>query len=61
MAQWHCFKCKEEMREEEIPMEYMDIDGEGEGIECPKCGVRYILEEYATTKVLKAEQMIENK
>ena len=61
MVQWHCFKCKEKMTEEEIPMEYLDIEGEAEGLECPKCGVRYILEEVATTKVVKAEQMIENK
>ena len=61
MAAWHCYKCKVEMKEEEIPMEYLEIDGEADGLECPECGVRYILEEVATTKVAKAEQMIENK
>ena len=61
MAEWHCFKCKVEMEETEVPMEYLDIDGETEGLECPKCGVRYILEDIAMTKVAKAEKMIENK
>ena len=61
MTEWHCFKCKEKMEETEVSMEYLDIDGEAEGMECPKCGAKYILEEIATTKVAKAEKMIENK
>ena len=61
MAAWHCYKCKVEMEEAEIAVLYLDIDGEAEGIQCPECGVKYILEEIATTKVAKAEKMIENK
>jgi len=49
------------MDETEVSMEYLDIDGEAEGLECPKCSARYILEDIATTKVAKAEKMIENK
>jgi DNA-directed RNA polymerase subunit RPC12/RpoP len=61
MAEWHCFKCKEKMIEAEINMEYLDIEGEAEGLVCPKCGAKYIPEEVATSKVAKAETMIENK
>ena len=49
------------MEETDVPMEYLDIDGEAEGLECPKCNARYILEDIATTQVAKAEKMIENK
>ena len=61
MAEWHCFKCKEEMIDAEILMEYLDIEGEANGVECPKCGAKYILEEEATTRMAKGEKMIENK
>jgi len=49
------------MVEAEISMEYMDIEGEAEGLVCPKCGAKYIPEEVAMGKVAKAEKMIENK
>ena len=61
MTEWRCFKCEEKMEEAEVAMEYLEIDGEAEGLECPKCSARYILEDIATTKVAKAEKMIENK
>ena len=61
MVEWHCFKCEEEMIDAEILMEYLDIEGEANGVECPKCGTKYILEEEATTRMAKGEKMIENK
>ena len=61
MVEWHCFKCKVKMEDSEIAMEYLDIDGEGEGLKCPSCGSKYILEDFATTEMAKAEQMIEDK
>ena len=61
MEQWHCFKCKEKMAEEDIGMAYLDVDAAVEGLKCPKCGVPYLLEEAVMEKVIKAEEMLENK
>ena len=61
MSEWHCFKCKQKMVEEEIPVSYLDLDGEAEGLKCPQCGVQYIMEDYVIEKMLKGEKMIEEK
>ena len=45
----------------EIPVEYLEIEGDASGVECPKCRAKYILEEEATTRMAKGEKMIENK
>ena len=61
MVDWHCFKCKERMEETEIELVYMEINGKGEGLRCPKCGVGYITEEIAVDKIARTEKMIEEK
>ena len=38
MAEWHCFKCKKEMVEDEVRVMYLDLEGEAEGLVCPQCG-----------------------
>jgi DNA-directed RNA polymerase subunit RPC12/RpoP len=49
------------MEDAELQMEYLDVEGEAQGIRCPSCGAKYILEEFATTRMAKAEKMIEDK
>ncbi len=49
------------MEEVELPMEYLDVEGDAQGLKCPTCGAKYILEEFATIKMAKAEKMIEDK
>jgi DNA-directed RNA polymerase subunit RPC12/RpoP len=62
MTAWHCFKCKEKMMaDDEIPVMYLDLDGEAEGLRCPTCGSQYVMEEYVMEKMLKGEKMIEEK
>lgn len=61
MEEWHCFKCKVMMEEVELSMEYLDVEGDAQGLRCPTCGAKFILEEFATTKMAKAEKMIEDK
>lgn len=64
MADWHCFKCKTKMEEkkDEIPVIYLDFDANVEvGLECPSCHTKYIEEEMATTKMMQAEEMLEEK
>jgi DNA-directed RNA polymerase subunit RPC12/RpoP len=61
MEKWHCFKCKEEMKEAEILMSYLEFSSMAEGIQCPKCGAAYLPEKTVIEKVLEAEEMLENK
>jgi YgiT-type zinc finger domain-containing protein len=61
MEQWHCFKCKEKMVEQDVDMAYMEVEAAVEGIKCPKCGVAYLTEETVTEKVAKAEELLESK
>ncbi len=49
------------MVEEGIPVIYLDVDGEAEGLKCPQCGGQYIPENYVMEKMLKGEKMIEEK
>ena len=47
---------------DEIRIIYMDIDGNVEsGLRCPQCNTKFLEEELVTTKVLEAEEMIEEK
>ncbi len=61
MEEWHCFKCKVRMEEAELPMEYLEVEGEAQGIRCPSCGAKYILEEFVIAKMVRAEKMVEDK
>ncbi|MBP1730640.1 MAG: hypothetical protein H6Q55_1069 [Deltaproteobacteria bacterium] len=45
----------------EIQFIYLDIEGTQEGIVCPTCSAKYIMEELAVDKMAKGEKMIENK
>lgn len=58
---WHCFKDKVPMVETGIVLFYLNITDIINGLKCPKCGVTYLDEEIVTEKVVKAEQMVENK
>jgi len=61
MADWYCFKCKEQMQEEELPVNYMDVEDYAEGLLCPKCGAKYMTEETAVGKLTIAENMMDGK
>ncbi len=61
MEQWHCFKCKEKMVEQDVDMAYMEVEAAVEGMKCPKCGVAYLTEETVMEKVAKAEELLESK
>jgi DNA-directed RNA polymerase subunit RPC12/RpoP len=60
MADWYCFKCKEQMVEQELTLSYLDIEGTQAGIVCPNCNAKYITED-AIERVIKGEKMIEDK
>ena len=61
VEQWHCFKCKEEMKEASVRMTYLKITQRAPVLKCPKCGAAYITEEMAVEKISKGEQEIESK
>ena len=55
MEQWRCFQYKEEMIETIVELEFSGVEGSAEGIQCPKCGIKYLLEETVIDKVFPAE------
>lgn len=55
MVQWRCFKCHEDMVETIVELEFSGVEGEAEGIKCPKCEMKYLLEETVVNKVFPAE------
>ena len=60
MEKWHCFKCKEEIIEAEVPSSYMEIESTVKALKCPKCGRAFVTEEIANETV-EGEQTIESK
>jgi hypothetical protein len=58
---WYCFKDKVQMAEAEPVLFYLSVTNVIKGLKCPKCGVIYLDEETVTEKVVKAEQMLEEK
>ena len=62
MEQWYCFKCKEKMKETEVTLSYMGVEMPGaEGIKCPNCGVKYLLEKFTIEQVREGEKLMETK
>lgn len=61
MTNWHCFRCKEEMIDDQLMMTYLEIEAPLEGLACPKCGAKYVTEEVAVGKLARGEKMIEDK
>ena len=61
MADWHCFKCKEQMTKAEKETLYMEFDGNVEVLECPKCKAYYMTEETVIDDVVPGEEAIESK
>lgn len=61
MSEWHCFKCKVEVEEDDISMLYMDMLGFKPGLICPQCGLCLFPEESGWGDVRKNEEEIEAK
>lgn len=61
MSKWFCNKCKVELEEALINTFYLGMDGQIEGLNCPKCGASYIMEDIATGKLARAEKSVEEK
>jgi hypothetical protein len=58
MAPWRCFKCQNDMVEVSMHLYFEGIEGDIEGIQCPKCGTKYLLEKTVIEKVNKVEEQI---
>jgi hypothetical protein len=58
---WYCFKDKVQMVETEVVLSYLAVTDVINGLKCPKCGVIYLDEETVVEKVVKAEEMLEQK
>ena len=55
MVQWRCFQCNVDMKEDMVGVELDGLKGQVEGIKCPQCGSKYLLEETVMEKVRQAE------
>ncbi len=49
------------MEESLIQTYYLNVEGEIEGLRCPKCGLCYMTEEIATGRLARAEKSVESK
>ena len=61
MAEWNCFKDKEEMVETKLTLSYMMLTQKVPGLKCPVCGVEYLTEQFVMTTVKDAESILEGK
>ena len=61
MSEWHCFKCKVEVEEDDVPMLYLDMLGFHPGMVCRKCGLMLLPESVGWGLVRKDEEEIEAK
>ena len=61
MSDWHCFKCKVKVEEDDVPMLYLDMLGFMPGLVCPECGLSLFPEESGWGIVRKNEAEIEAK
>jgi len=61
MGKWHCFKCKVQAEPATLNMEYLGMEFTMDGLKCPKCGAAYIDEATVKEKVIRTQQMIEEK
>lgn len=61
MTSWYCFKCKQEMKEDDIELDYMDMIGFKPGLVCPGCGVQFMEEAIVADEIRKSEAEIEAK
>jgi hypothetical protein len=61
MNKWNCFKDKISLVETEVVLFYLNVTDVINGLKCPVCGLIYLDEATVVEKVVKAEEMLENK
>lgn len=57
MTDWHCFKCKVQMEDDDLSLLYMDMLGFEEGFRCPECEDQYLSEETVVSMRTKEEEI----
>ena len=55
MVKWRCFKCKEDMVKAMVELEFSGVRASVEGIKCPVCSTKFVVEKDVIVKVLEAE------
>jgi len=61
MTEWHCFKDKVKMVEQNVSLSYMQLTQQVPGLKCPECGTEYLTEHTVMTVVQAAEEALESK
>ena len=60
MGDWHCFKCKEKMEDDDAVVSYLDFSMSVVLPKCPKCGEAFVTPEFAE-QARDTEEMLEDK
>lgn len=61
MDNWHCYKCRQELKDADILLEFMEITQFVPGLKCPSCGKPYFVEATVVDIVKPGEDTIESK
>ena len=61
MSNWHCYKCKVAVEEEEINTKFADYDFSYDGLVCPECGEKWLTEDVVMEEISAAEDDAEAK
>lgn len=55
MRNWHCYKCKIAVEEQEINTMFADYEFAYEGLVCPQCNGKWLSEEIVIDEIASAE------
>jgi hypothetical protein len=58
---WLCDKCKKELVQKQVKVQYLGGNFEVELLKCPECNMVFISEELAVGKMLEVEKGLEDK
>lgn len=61
MNNWHCYRCKVAVEEEDIEALFLEYDFSYEGLVCPECGGVWLTEDVVVDEISAAEDDAEAK
>jgi len=61
MSNWHCYKCKVAVEEDEIDTQFAEYDFSYDGLICPECNDKWFPEEVVIDEIASSEADAEAK
>lgn len=55
MSNWHCYKCKVAVEEQEVNASYTDNEFSYDGLVCPECEGKWLTEDVVVEEIATAE------